>query len=74
MNCQTCRFFSATLSDASSLRYRDGIGECRRYAPRGPLTYAWGGQGEPEHQHVAVMSPFPFVPLDDWCGDYQPKK
>jgi hypothetical protein len=70
--CANCRFFSATISQVSALKYVDGIGECRRNAPRGPVALAWAGADEPDHQHRAVMSPFPFMPADDWCGEFQP--
>lgn len=71
--CSNCRFFSTSISKVSALKYSDGIGECRRNAPRGPVALAWGGAGEPEHQHLAIMSPFPFMPDDDWCGEFSLK-
>lgn len=72
MRCDQCRFYSAQVSKVSALKYVEGVGECRRNAPRGPVALAWGGAVEPEHQHRAVMSPFPFMPADDWCGEFQP--
>ena len=69
--CADCRFFCVTVSRVSALKYVDGIGECRRNAPRGPVVFAWGAAGEPEDQHRAVMSPFPFMPADDWCGEFE---
>lgn len=74
MKCGDCRFYTTTLSRISALRSKEGVGECRRNAPRGPITLGWGGAGEPDTQHSAIMSAFPFVPDDDWCGEYSPRR
>lgn len=68
--CGTCRHFSREVSRVSSLKYVEGIGECRRNAPRGPMTFGWSHPGQDEPAHRAIVSPFPFVPDDDWCGEY----
>jgi hypothetical protein len=71
-SCSTCLHFCAQVSRISGLKYIEGVGECRRNAPRGPFVFGWGHQGESELAHRAVVSPFPFVPDDDWCGEYSP--
>lgn len=70
--CGTCSYFRAKTSRISGFKYIDGVGECRRRAPRGPLVIGWGHEGESEMAHRAVMTPFPLVPDDDWCGEYDP--
>jgi hypothetical protein len=71
--CIACRYFRAGVSSISPVRYKEGLGECRRYAPRGPVHMTWShGDGDKE-MHVASMTPFPIVPADDWCGDHSPK-
>jgi len=72
MRCGDCRYFTSKLSTISALKPRDGVGECRRNAPRGPITMGWSGAGKPEDHHAAIMSAFPFVPEDDWCGEFSP--
>jgi hypothetical protein len=67
--CGNCKFFSATMSKRSALRPEEGIGECRRYAPRGPVALGWA-HGKEGESHAAIMSAFPFVPDDDWCGEF----
>lgn len=57
----------------SAVRYKDGIGECRRHAPRGPAQLAWTME-TPEKSastHIVTLTPFPPVPHDDWCGEWQ---
>ena len=72
MKCGVCKFYSATQSRQSALRPIEGVGECRRHAPRGPVALAWStGTGGGGDFNSAVMSPFPFVPADDWCGDFE---
>lgn len=73
MRCKDCRFFTATLSRISALKPAEGVGECRRNAPRGPVVLGWGVAGKPDDYHSAIMSAFPFVPDDDWCGEFQPR-
>lgn len=71
--CKMCQFYTNKLSSVASFRFRDGVGECRRNAPRGPITIGWGKPGQDELENSGVMSPFPFVPDDDWCGEFQPR-
>lgn len=68
MKCADCKFWCSTLSSLSTVRYREGVGECRRHAPRGPVALAWM-EGE-EIRNQAIMSAFPLVPSDDWCGEF----
>jgi hypothetical protein len=70
--CKDCRFFAVHLSRVSALKSAAGVGECRRNAPRGPVVIGWSHGGEPVAVHSAVVNPFPFVPDDDWCGEFQP--
>ena len=70
--CKNCQYFAATLSRLSALRPQEGVGECRRNAPRGPAVLGWSAPGEPEHNHTAIMSPFHFTSTEDWCGQFQP--
>ncbi len=72
ITCGTCRFFRDGLSMLSSVRYRDGIGECRRHAPRGPLVLAWQHADDSSTRHMPIITPFPVVPADDWCGEHAP--
>lgn len=71
--CTTCRYFRAGVSAISPVRYKDGLGECRRHAPRGPVHMTWSHGGEGKELHVATMTPFPIVPADDWCGEHSQK-
>lgn len=71
MKCGECKFYSATLSRNSALRPIEGVGECRRNAPRGPVALAWSSGTEDVNYNRAIMSAFPFVPDDDWCGEFQ---
>lgn len=69
--CKTCRYFRSGVSSISPVRYKDGIGECRRNAPCGPVHLTWNeARGEDSKINVASMTPFPIVPSDDWCGDH----
>ena len=67
LTCASCRYFRAGVSSVSPARYRDGVGECRRHAPRGPVHLAWSQNDE---THVVTLTPFPIVPADDWCGEH----
>ena len=73
MHCGECKFFSRTLSKISALRPEDGVGECRRNAPRGPVALGWAQRGIDGETHAAIMNSFPFVPDDDWCGEFSAK-
>lgn len=68
--CKSCKYFTLEWSRLSAIKQGDGIGECRKHAPKGPVALGWAHQGEAGSSHAAIMSPFPFVPDDDWCGDY----
>lgn len=70
MRCDECRFYRDGLSSMSSVRYRNGLGECRRNAPRGPVKLAWG-RTDNDDLHVVTLTPFPVVPNDDWCGEFE---
>jgi hypothetical protein len=73
-SCGTCKFYADKLSRKSSVRYEEGVGECRRHAPRGPVSLGWSRIEKPEQAtetHVGIMTPFPLVPNDDWCGDFE---
>lgn len=73
--CGDCLYFTATLSKHSAMKPQPGVGECRRYAPRGPVSLGWAytGKDAGEH-HAAIMSAFPFVPQDDWCGEFKDRR
>lgn len=66
--CSACAYYRHGVSSISAVRYKDGIGECRRNAPRGPVQLAWS-RGD-EETHIVTMTPFPLVPHDDWCGEF----
>ena len=74
MRCGDCKYFSATLSPLSALRPVDGFGECRRNSPRGPIALGWMQKGSDGETHAAIVNAFPFVPEDDWCGDFKAKQ
>jgi hypothetical protein len=54
MKCKNCKFFDETYERA------EGVGACRRYAPR---LVSGVGTGYEERL-------FPLVVDDDWCGEY----
>jgi hypothetical protein len=68
--CATCRYWTDKMSAVSALKPADGVGECRRHAPRGPVSLGWTHTSGDE-VHRAVMSAFPFTPHDDWCGEHK---
>lgn len=68
--CVNCRYYRAGGSSISAMKYLDGVGECRRNAPRGPVQLAWSHGTEA--MHVVTLTPFPPVPHDDWCGEHVP--
>ena len=70
MCCGDCKFFSAKLSAVSALRPEAGVGECRKNAPRGPVALGWAHRSGEGEAHAAIMNAFPFVPADDWCGEF----
>lgn len=73
--CENCRYFTMKLSKHSNVRLPEGMGECRRHAPRGPVNLAWtqdAGDGNAP-LHAAIISAFAPVPVDDWCAEFSPK-
>lgn len=68
-SCAICRFWRSKLSSISAVTYKDGLGECRRYAPRGPVNLAWSQSGT-DVTHAVLLAPFPITPFDDWCGEF----
>lgn len=68
MKCEHCKFWSHALSSMSTVKYQPGVGECRRHAPRGPVALAWMEGVEIRNQ--AIMSAFPPMASDDWCGEF----
>ena len=71
MNCSECKFFSDKLSSISAIKWRDGVGECRRHAPTGPAVLGWQSSGDDPEFKTAIINAFPVVPGDDWCGEFQ---
>lgn len=68
MKCRDCKYFSDVLSSISTVKFREGVGECRKNAPRGPFVMAWM-EGDDLKAH-AIFSAFAPVPHDDWCGEF----
>lgn len=68
MNCETCRYWSAVLSEAARDQARENdtpdadAGWCRRYPP----TFTGG--------YDPLFGPtcwnFPVTEFDSWCGEY----
>ena len=59
--CENCQFVN---NDSGT----PGWYSCRRYAPRPPLN------GEIDmHMKGGMMTCWPGVNADDWCGEYQAK-
>lgn len=69
MKCADCRYYRSGVSSLSPIKYRDGIGECRRHAPRGPVVLA---TGQAETMPITLTA-FPILPDDDWCGEFSPR-
>jgi hypothetical protein len=67
MTCGTCRWFASRLSERAAMSWGEGMGECRRYAPRGPVMVQANAKG----QVIQIASAFAPVPEDDWCGEWQ---
>lgn len=67
MNCGNCKWWAATLS-AHGLKMVEGFGECRRRAPVGPVNY---GVKRGEIKETTIISAFPPVAVDDWCGEFE---
>jgi hypothetical protein len=74
MRCGECQYFTTVLSKNSAMRPEDGTGECRRHAPRGPVALGWVQRAKDGEHHAAIISAFPFVPDDDWCGEFLARK
>lgn len=72
MKCEACRYFAAKLSSLTAFKLREGVGECRRYAPRGPVTLGMNAGKADDGLRIAVVSGFAHVPADDWCGEFAP--
>ena len=64
--CGNCRWFAAETSVLTGVRYAGNVGECRRYAPRGPFTLTTRGR-------TTTVTAFAPVPPDDWCGEFEAK-
>ncbi len=56
LTCETCRFWRAVIQS------NDGLGECRRYAPRSRRV------SEPKGQVSWTITK-----SADWCGEHQPQ-
>lgn len=66
-NCESCRWWSNRFSSASQFKPVEGWGECRRYAPRGPVELARQAEGG---SVTAVINAFAMTAGDDWCGEH----
>ena len=66
--CVDCDFYSPLSSDAST-PMTPPQGQCRKNPPTGVLVprQTLSGQG------VSVVTFFPEVAADTWCGEYKPK-
>lgn len=69
--CKTCRWWASELAPNAAIRFQDGAGECRRRAPRGPVTYY---QAVKKTLVSSIVSAFPYTLDGDWCGEHQPKE
>lgn len=72
--CETCRFWIRgeqvtrdSLTGNVKERKPAELGDCRRYAPRGPLIYPVNDVGA-----YADTQTFPMTAETAWCGEYQP--
>jgi hypothetical protein len=70
MTCKECRFFTTQQPRMSPLDLEDGVGFCRRNAPRGPVPIAWI-EASKSSDTRGVILPFPIVSDDCWCGEFQ---
>ena len=64
--CERCKWFASQTSMVTGVRYTAPLGECRRYAPRGPFPFH-----VTKRNSVAIVSAFAVVPIDDWCGEFE---
>jgi hypothetical protein len=67
VTCGECRWFAAVTSDLTGVKYGSSVGECRRYAPRGPIHFVG-------IKNTLLTSLFAVVPPDDWCGEFERKE
>ena len=72
MKCLGCKWWNKGFSEHAAFECPDGFGECRRNAPRGPWKYAEMRVGEAPV--TAIISAFPAVAEDDWCGEFEPRE
>ena len=66
--CETCKFWTNKTSEITDLKLSGPFGECRKYAPRGPISF-----GFTQEVIVRGYNAFPMLPGDDWCGEHKPK-
>ena len=72
IHCENCRFWATTMSKISDVNYADGVGECRRNAPQGPVMY-YQGSWACRPKDFQVISGFPNTLKDEWCGEAEPQ-
>ena len=65
-SCSQCRFWEQGVSCLSAFMLKEGVGECRKNAPSGPINTSFIGD-----QARVVVNAFPPTAKDDWCGEFQ---
>ena len=68
--CSNCKNWSPGFSKWSALECPEGFGECRAKAPIGPWNYGTM-PSEAGPFSTSLMSAFPMVASDDWCGEHK---
>ena len=66
-SCSNCRYFL--------LATRSELGHCRKNPPV-VLPFDWdlGADAGDSVEQLETRSVFPVVPIDEWCGAYEPEK
>ena len=72
IHCERCRHWANAASEDSVVKFGDGVGECRRNAPQGPVVYYQGSRNS-RPKDLQVISGFPNTVKDEWCGEAEPQ-
>ena len=71
--CADCNWWTKNVSALSAFKFQGETGECRRYAPRGPVQATIEIGLKRNHKLHHVVNAFSPTASDDWCGEYEGK-